>query len=1004
VSSSVAEGDRVAVRDRPCRVARLTRVAGDRTVLELEALDEFEPRRLSVVTPPEEIAPLGPEPPTLDGAGFDSFPAWSTLHRLIAATAVRETGVLTGARFGRVQIETYQLAPALRLLAKPRPSLLIADDVGLGKTIESGLALLELMARGRANRVLIVAPPGLLDQWRDELREKFGLDFALIENATGLARIQSELPAGVNPWDALPRVLTSIDYLKKEAVRGRALRKRWDLVIVDEAHALAESGTPRNPYRTQRTRLGAALRDSGRGLLLLTATPHNGYAHSFRSLLELVEPTAATLEGDPQQIQRRVGGVMIRRLKAQIHRRTADGGEEVVFPPRAVRGIPVAAADAGHAELLREIGSYCSRTARNARGAEDEDLVTFAMQIVKKRALSSRKALAATLEHRLEALRKEEERETPPPASELRDLQADLPLGEAAAERTARRLLRSAIPKDERRRKAEIRALNQIRKRLRGLSGPDPKIDALAHHLSTILGDDPTEKVIVFTEYRDTLAALCERIDATRELAGRYVTLTGGRTRRQRLRTLAAFEAPEVRLLLATDAASEGLNLQRTCRRVVHFELPWNPNRLEQRNGRVDRYGQTRPPIIEYLFHPASPEEDVLHQLVEKIERMQADRVSTPDILGVLAGAGEVERGLVDLDPEAADVEDAKRSLVRHFEDRTREFVRSVQPLLAVEPGSGEEVQRLLDLLGSAESLLADDQELEALMRGLLGAAAFVPTGDEHVFRLNVPLAYRGPAVSAIYPAATFRRSVAIRRKPDAVEYVTPLHPLARAAAAEARRRLVQVWAGTRGVPPRRLAARRTASSAPSAVFTFLGAVEGGAGLLEEHVLAVRLALDGAVVGSPEEALALVSGAGGGGEVRPAEVIQIFRDRFASLSEAAMIAAREALAGRARTIRERRAEQTAVLRADLERDLADRLREIGEEESHARGLVNDAGQRSLFAAEERAAYGFDARRAVAETQAEARREEIACFERVAEVAEPRPMGVLFLLPEAEPGG
>lgn len=275
-----------------------------------------------------------------------------------------------------------------------------------------------------------------------------------------LGEVRTDLAAGMNPWDVLPRVITSVDFLKKEPVRARALRKRWDFIVVDEAHSLAESGTPENPYRTQRTRLGWALRDACRGLLLLTATPHNGYSHSFRSLIELAEPTVATLHGARHVVERRIEAARIRRMKSQIRRVLPDGRQEEVFPRRNVKGIPVIMQDDRERELFRKVGSYCSRTAKQARETEEAELIGFAMQIIKKRALSSRAALEKTLEHRLEALRKEEAREEPPDRSELRDLQADLPLGEAAAERTARRILRSAVPREEQIRKSEIRALH----------------------------------------------------------------------------------------------------------------------------------------------------------------------------------------------------------------------------------------------------------------------------------------------------------------------------------------------------------------------------------------------------------------------------------------------------------------------------------------------------------------------------------------------------------------
>ncbi len=999
-SQMVSVGDRVQLRERPWRVLNRQALSDEAAILELEALDGEEPRSLSVVTPPDECAILPTETMQFDLQGVDSFASWARAHRLLATTLVQETALLTGARFGRVALEAYQLAPTLRLLSKPRPSLLVADDVGLGKTIEAGLALLELAARGRARRVLIVTPPGLLLQWQEELLEKFGLEFTLIENAAGLARTQSKLPAGVNPWDALPRVLTSVDFLKKETVRSRALRKRWDLIIVDEAHGLAEAGTLQNPYRTQRTRLGLALRDNGGGLLLLTATPHNGYTHSFRSLIELVEPTGAALRGSKDDLMRRVGNAMVRRMKQQIVRRRSDGTDEPVFPKRLVQGIPVPL-QSKESELLRKVATYCSRTARSAEGTEDVELVSFAMQIVKKRALSSRLALEKTIENRLQALRGKEEEESPPAPADIRDLQADLPLDEASAERTALRIVRSAIPKEDRRRKAETRALNGIRRVLRSLSGIDPKICALLNEVTMVLDRSPKEKVIVFTEYLDTLGAIRTALKSSDELSGRSVVLRGGLSGRQRLRIWERFEQSNTKILLATDAASEGLNLQRFCRRVIHFELPWNPNRLEQRNGRVDRYGQDRKPEIRYLYYPDSPEDDVLHRIVEKIEHIQEARVSTPDILGVLQGADEVDRGLVALDPEASDIEAKKTSLVRLFDDRTAQFVRNVQPLIAGDGTDSAEMQRIVDLLNTAQPLLPDDEELEQLAREVLGPVAFRETGTEKTFRIEVPLRYRDAGVQPVYPVATFRRSVAVKHRAADVEFITPRHPLIQALAAHARRRLLQVFPGARGLLPRRLAARRVAASEPaSIVFTFLGTISGGGGLLEEKMIPVHLTPNLHVIGDQDEALHHIGDDTVPGEVQPETLRRIFEGSFKAMAAKAEECARGHLADRAQALRDRRTDQAAVLRKDLEVDVKDRLEEIAEEERRALGMIDETtGQLRLFGDQQPRASGFEARRAAIESQAEQRRKEIAEFEEVREPDGPRPLGALFLVPE-----
>lgn len=323
---------RIFARDRVWRVQTEADVADGKELLTL--LDPEGGDILQILSPPEKYEVLPEEAPEFTQRALSPWKPWFETHQAIRLSSLGNGNYFAAFSAGRISPEPYQFAAVAKLLQSPRPRLLIADDVGLGKTIEAGICLLELMARGRGDRILIIVPPGLIPQWQDELHGKFGLEFTAIENAASLDQVQTKLSQGIKPWVFLNRIITSVEYVKKSEVLRNALEPRWDVIVVDEAHYLGESGTPKNPYLTARARLGHQLRDACRGLILLTATPHNGYGHSFRSLLELVEPTDATFEGSKDVIRRRVSRCMMRRLKPQIYKTGASGEKVPAFSPR----------------------------------------------------------------------------------------------------------------------------------------------------------------------------------------------------------------------------------------------------------------------------------------------------------------------------------------------------------------------------------------------------------------------------------------------------------------------------------------------------------------------------------------------------------------------------------------------------------------------------------------------------------------------------------------------
>jgi superfamily II DNA or RNA helicase len=511
-------------------------------------------------------------------------------------------GPLRVAPFARMDILPHQLDPALALLAGDAARVLIADEVGLGKTVQAGLAVAELRARGRAARVLALTPAGLREQWSAELSGRFGIEAALVD-AAALRRRTSEIPRSVNPWSTWATVVASLDFAKRPDVLGPLADVRWDILIVDEAHA-AGTGSDRH---------AALARLAARALyvLLLTATPHNGDDRAFAALCDLGR-------GGP-------------RDDVLVFRRTrAEAG---LARDRRVRLLRVGLT-VRERRMHRELTRYIHRVVQEARRRHDGDAV-LAMIVLAKRALSGAAALARSLERRLILLSRRPDAAgvqmalpliDPDEEVDHTDEVPDAVLGSAGFDAAAEEAL----------------TLTALLDLARDAAASDSKLRAVRTFLRRA-----REPAIVFTEYRDTLVALVSAFAADRPLV-----LHGGIEATERAHVARAFASGESRLLLATDVAAEGLNLQRRCRLVVSLELPWTPSRLEQRIGRVDRIGQTRRVHALNLIAEGTAESRVLARL---IRRLVSVRRALPEVASPLGAPSEEAILIASLDAREPD-------------------------------------------------------------------------------------------------------------------------------------------------------------------------------------------------------------------------------------------------------------------------------------------------------------------------------------------------------------
>ena len=503
-------------------------------------------------------------------------------------TADTPPGSLRAARAAGIDLMGHQLEPALAIVRGMGSRLLLADEVGLGKTIQAGLVASELFERRSIDRILVVTPAGLREQWTQELAGRFALPATNVDGHL-LRRLAATLPMGVNPWSTLSAAIASVDYVKRPEVLPAVTACTWDLVIVDEAHGVAGDSDRRAAVQ--------ALASRAAYLLLLTATPHSGDRRSFSALCDL-----GAVDETPLLVFRRTRADVGIGTRRRVH---------------AVRVRP----SADEMRMHRLLARY-SDAVRAEPGGEARRDGWLALSVLHKRALSSASSLVQSVERRLVALSRS------PDASG--GAQLALPLGDPHGELVSAdeppswpAELSLSDPERERQLLAALAAC--ARTASTGKVG-ETKLAALGKLLRRA-----NQSAVVFTEYRDTLLYVRQHLARSGVTP---VVLHGGLTREERSAALAAFSPAPRAVLLATDAAAEGLNLHGGgCRLVINLELPWNPMRLEQRIGRVDRIGQQRTVHAFHLIAEGTGETRILSRLRARIAVARAD-IGAPDPLG----------------------------------------------------------------------------------------------------------------------------------------------------------------------------------------------------------------------------------------------------------------------------------------------------------------------------------------------------------------------------------
>ena len=658
--ATIAPGSIVVVRDAEWLVTA-TEMTADGLLVKVQGLSELV--RDTNAAFYESLDTIEPMDPAAARVISDDSPGYRRAKLWLEATQ-RKTAVPLGADGLTVSTQMltdpldYQKSAVRQALAREqlRPRILIADAVGLGKTIEIGMILSELVRRGRGDRILIVTPRHVLEQMQHEMWTRFALPFVRLDSV-GIQRVRQKMPASRNPFGHFKRVIISIDTLKQDGYLPHLQNHRWDAVVIDESHNITGA--------TQNNRLARILARSTEALILASATPHNGKAESFAEMMRLLEPTVVTPEG--VVIEKEAKRLIIRR-----HRHSPEVAREVGadwaerLPPQHL----LVDASPDENAIADELATVWLHPSNGSSPYSGKNKGLFPWTLAKA-FLSSPAAFRDTVADRIDRL----DKATTEQRVEREALERLLELAEAS------------------------------------LAAPSAKYAKLVDYLKQIgIGKNSTERAVVFSERVPTLRWLRDKLLKDFGMAPEQIRILDGSVsevdQQEIVESFKQAGSP-IRILVTGDIASEGVNLHAQCHELIHFDIPWSLIRIEQRNGRIDRYGQKKPPqITTLLLNPSSAQfSGDLRVLQRILQREQEAHTALGDvaslmgqyniadeeelILQALAGQKSIEQVVPTVEEALSGGDEIAAMLARLAQGESLEAVASAESISDADPGTG---------------------------------------------------------------------------------------------------------------------------------------------------------------------------------------------------------------------------------------------------------------------------------------------------------------------------